>query len=136
MVKTRVIRLLVGIEGPNARDQIAFFAFLSFLVKSKGILATYKRRDNLEIRIVGSSSRPQQLMHKYYEYSNVECTHTLHVVYNGLVQVRKKQTMQSKFTARLKLTVKNKNDVYHTVDLEERNSRCRTRSRSSTADLC
>ena len=32
MVKTRVIRLRV-LEGPNARDQIAFFAFHSFLVE-------------------------------------------------------------------------------------------------------
>ena len=32
MVKTRVIRLRV-IEGPNARDQSAFYAFLTFLVE-------------------------------------------------------------------------------------------------------
>ena len=32
MVKTRVIRLRV-IEGPNAHDQSAFFAFHSFLVE-------------------------------------------------------------------------------------------------------
>ena len=32
MVKTRVIKLQ-GIEGPNARDQIAFYAFHSFLVE-------------------------------------------------------------------------------------------------------
>ena len=32
MVKTRVIRLRV-IEGPNARDQIVFYAFHSFLVE-------------------------------------------------------------------------------------------------------
>ena len=34
IVKTRVIRLLV-IEGPNARDQIAFCAFHSFLVEAQ-----------------------------------------------------------------------------------------------------
>ena len=51
MVKTRVIRLRV-IEDPNARDKIAFCAFQ----------ATYMRRmrsNNLEIRIAGSSCRPQ-----------------------------------------------------------------------------
>ena len=32
MVKTRVIRLRV-LEGPNARDQIALFAFHSLLVE-------------------------------------------------------------------------------------------------------
>ena len=32
MVKTRVVRLRV-IEGPNARDQIVFCAFHSFLVE-------------------------------------------------------------------------------------------------------
>ena len=32
MVKTRVIKLR-GKEGPNARDQIAFYAFHSFLVE-------------------------------------------------------------------------------------------------------
>ena len=54
--KTRVIRLR-GVEGRNARDQIAFFRS----AKSKRMLATYMRRmrnDNLEIRIAGSSCRP------------------------------------------------------------------------------
>ena len=32
MVKTRLIKLQ-GMEGPNARDQIAFYAFHSFLVE-------------------------------------------------------------------------------------------------------
>ena len=61
MVKTRVIRLRV-IEGSNACDQIAFCAFHTFLVKSKRMLASYMRRmriNNLEIRIAGSSCRPQ-----------------------------------------------------------------------------
>ena len=53
------------IEGPNARDQIAFSACHSFLVKDwkfKRILATYMRRmrnSNLEIKIAGSFCRPQ-----------------------------------------------------------------------------
>ena len=54
--ETRVIRLR-GVEGRNARDQIAFFRS----AKSKRILATYMRRmrnDNLEIRIASSSYRP------------------------------------------------------------------------------
>ena len=54
--KARVIRLR-GVEGRNARDQIAFFRS----AKSKRILGTYMRRmrnDNLEIRIAGSSCRP------------------------------------------------------------------------------
>ena len=48
--------------GPNASDQIAFCAFHSFLVEVKRMLATYMRRmrkNNLEIRIAGSSCRPQ-----------------------------------------------------------------------------
>ena len=32
MFKTRLIKLQ-GMEGPNARDQIAFYAFNSFLVE-------------------------------------------------------------------------------------------------------
>ena len=54
--KSRVIRLR-GVEGRNARNQIAFFRS----AKSKRILATYIRRmrnNNLEIRIAGSSCRP------------------------------------------------------------------------------
>ena len=54
IVKTRLIRLRV-IEGPNSRDEIAFLAFHSFWVKSKWMLATYRRRiciNSLEIRIV------------------------------------------------------------------------------------
>ena len=56
MVKTRVIRLRV-FEGPNARDP-----FHSFLVEVQK-LAPYMQRmrnNNLEIRIAGSSFRPQQ----------------------------------------------------------------------------
>ena len=54
--KARVIRLR-GVEGRNARNQIAFFRS----AKSKRILATYirhMRNNNLEIRIAGSSCRP------------------------------------------------------------------------------
>ena len=46
MVKTRVISLR-AIESPNTSDQIIFFAFLSFLVKSKRMLATYMRNNSL-----------------------------------------------------------------------------------------
>ena len=56
MVKTRVIRLH-GVEERNVRDQIALGTFLSLRM-----LATYMRRMrnyNLEIRIAGSSCRPQ-----------------------------------------------------------------------------
>ena len=56
MVKTRVIRLQ-GVEERNVRDQIALGTFLSLWM-----LATYMRRMrnyNLEIRIAGSSCRPQ-----------------------------------------------------------------------------
>ena len=42
MVKTRVIKLR-GIEGPNVGDQIAFYAFHSFLRRL--------RNNNLEIRM-------------------------------------------------------------------------------------
>ena len=55
-----VIRLR-EIEGPKARDQIVFCAFHSFF-KTKRMLAKYIRRmrnNNLEIRIAGSSCRPQ-----------------------------------------------------------------------------
>ena len=56
MVKTHVIRLQ-GVEERNVRDQIALGTFLSLRM-----LATYMRRMrnyNLEIRIAGSSCRPQ-----------------------------------------------------------------------------
>ena len=46
MVKTRVISLR-AIESPNTSDQITFFAFPSFLVKSKRMLATYMRNNSL-----------------------------------------------------------------------------------------
>ena len=52
--------LLQVIEGPNARDKIALSAFHLFLVCD--LQATYMRRmrnNNLEIRIAGSSCRPQ-----------------------------------------------------------------------------
>ena len=63
MVKTRVIRLRV-LEGPNARDQIAFFAFHSLLVEiqtNAGYIHATRAQlnNNLEIRIEGSSCRPQ-----------------------------------------------------------------------------
>ena len=66
MVKTRVIRLRV-IEGPNARDQIVFCAFHSFLVEVQTnagywLHTLYMRRvrnNSLEIRIAGSSCPPQ-----------------------------------------------------------------------------
>ena len=48
MVKTRVIRLRV-IEGPNARDQSAFYAFLTFLVEFQRN-AGYIRRDECVIK--------------------------------------------------------------------------------------
>ena len=44
----------------NVPDEIVFGAFHSFLVKSKWMLATFMRwmrNNNLEIRIVGSSCR-------------------------------------------------------------------------------
>ena len=59
MIKLRVI------EGPNARDQIAFCAFHSLLMDSKRMLASYMRRmrnNNLEIRIAGSSCRSKLLL--------------------------------------------------------------------------
>ena len=63
MVKTRVIRLR-GAEGRDACDQIAFCAspFTDSYWISKLMLATYMRRmrnNNLDIRIAGSSRRPQ-----------------------------------------------------------------------------
>ena len=62
MVKTRVIRLR-GVEGRDARDQITFCAFHSFLVEVQTNAGyTYMRRmrnNNLDIRIAGSSCRPQ-----------------------------------------------------------------------------
>ena len=63
MVKTRVIGLRV-IEGPNARDQIVFCAFHSFLVevqtKAAYMYMRCVRNNNLDIRIASSSCRPQQ----------------------------------------------------------------------------
>ena len=64
MVKTRVMRIRVT-EGPNARDQIAFCAFHSFLVEAQTLLVTYvpcMRNSNLEIRIGGFSGHPQKMM--------------------------------------------------------------------------
>ena len=60
MVKTHVIRLRV-IEGPNACDQSAVCAFHTFLVEVQTIAGYMQRmhNNNLEIRIVGSSCRPQ-----------------------------------------------------------------------------
>ena len=62
MVKTGVIRLR-GAEDRDARDQIAFRAFPSLLVEIQTnagyIYMRRMRNNNLEIRIVGSSCRPQ-----------------------------------------------------------------------------
>ena len=62
MVKTRVIRLR-GAEGRDVRDQIAFCAFPSLLVEVQTnagyIYMRRMRNNNLEIRIAGSSCRPQ-----------------------------------------------------------------------------
>ena len=59
-----MIRLGVMV-GPNARDQIAFRAFHTFLLEvQKWMLATYMQwmhDNNLEIRIAGSSSCPKKL---------------------------------------------------------------------------
>ena len=58
-----VLRKFHVTEGQNTRDQITLCAFHSFLVKVQQMLATYMRRmrnSNLEIRIAGSSRRPQQ----------------------------------------------------------------------------
>ena len=58
--KTRMIRLWV-IEGPNARDQIAFCAVHSFLVEVQTKLATHSRcmqNSNLEIKIAGDNPCP------------------------------------------------------------------------------
>ena len=53
IVKTLVFRLQ-GEEGPKARDQTAFCAFHSFLAYMRRM-----RNNNLEIRIAGSSCRPE-----------------------------------------------------------------------------
>ena len=58
MVKTGVIRLR-GAEGRDARDQIAFCAFPSLLVEVQTNAGYSMRNNNLEIRIAGSSCRPQ-----------------------------------------------------------------------------
>ena len=57
MVKTRV-----KVETRVIKLCSDFYAFHSFLVESKRMLATYMRRmrnNNLEIKIAGSSCRPQ-----------------------------------------------------------------------------
>ena len=60
IVKTRVIILRVR-ANPNARDQIAFCAFHSFLVEvqTNAVYMRRMRNNNLEIRIAGPSCRPQ-----------------------------------------------------------------------------
>ena len=48
------------IEGPNARDQVAFFAFHSFLVEDQanaGYIWPSMRNSTLEIKIAVSSCR-------------------------------------------------------------------------------
>ena len=49
-------------EGPNGRDQSAFCAFHTFLVQVQTNAGYWRRmrNDNLEIRITGSSCRPQK----------------------------------------------------------------------------
>ena len=86
--KTRVIRLRV-IEGLNAWDQIVFCAFHWFLVKSKRMLATYMRRipnNNLEIRIAGSSCRPQKQALNMLTYINRSFTCFSAWHYTGFAQ--------------------------------------------------
>ena len=64
MVKTRVMRLR-EIEGRDARDQIAFCAFHSFLVEVQTNTSYYMRRmlnNNVKIRIAGSFCRPQWVL--------------------------------------------------------------------------
>ena len=64
MVKTRVIRLR-GVKGRDARDQIAFCTFLSFLVEvqtNAGYIHVTHLNNNLDIRIAGSSCRLQLLL--------------------------------------------------------------------------
>ena len=49
-------------EDPNARDQVAFYAFLLFFVEvqsNAGYTVPRLRYSNLEIRIAGPSGRPQ-----------------------------------------------------------------------------
>ena len=64
MVKTRVIRLR-GVKGRDARDQIAFCTFHSFLVEvqtNAGYIHVTHLNNNLDIRIVGSSCHLQLLL--------------------------------------------------------------------------
>ena len=64
IVKTRLISLR-GVEGPYGRDQFKLRTFHSFLVEVQTNAPTYMRRmpnNNLEIRIAGSSCRPQLLL--------------------------------------------------------------------------
>ena len=63
MVKTWVIRLRV-MDSSNTSDQIAFCAFHSFLVEVQTkVYMRRMRNNNLEIRIAGSSCRPQFCLH-------------------------------------------------------------------------
>ena len=65
-----VLRKFHVIEGQIKRDQIAFYAFHSFLVEVQTKLATYvpgMRNSNLVIKIAGSSCRPQnQKIHVHF----------------------------------------------------------------------
>ena len=61
MVKTQVIRLR-RVEGRNTRNQVAFFAFHSFLVEvqtNAEYIHVHMRNNNLEIRIAGDKRSPQ-----------------------------------------------------------------------------
>ena len=59
-----MIRIRVT-EGSNVRDEITICTFHSFLVEAQTQLVIYvpcMRNSNLEIRIAGSSCRPQKMM--------------------------------------------------------------------------
>ena len=67
LLQRYALRKFYVIEGPNARDQIAFCAFRLFLVDVKTKLSVYvpyflcMRKSNLEIRTAGFPCRPQIL---------------------------------------------------------------------------
>ena len=71
MVKTRVIGLRV-IEGPNARDQIVFCAFHSFLVevqtKAAYMYMRCVRNNNLDIRIVARNNKKHSRKNAVKQY--------------------------------------------------------------------
>ena len=71
MVKTRVVRSRV-IEGPNARDQIVFCAFHSFLVevqtKAAYMYMRWVRNNNLDIRIDNKKHSRKNAVKKYWAH--------------------------------------------------------------------